>query len=155
MSGVKGRSGRKKKNTSLLPVARKTVGFWLLNERKDKEFRVVFDRLYSRCSEIIGDADETAFNGLVNTACLWIESMRDISKHGKYEIDPRSGISRLTAACKAERMYYRDMMSHCREFGLTPSSRATLLSIVRGENPKDLEKVSDTFISTDPGEPEE
>ena len=154
MSGVKGRSGRKKKRTSFLPAVKKATGFWLLNERRDKEFRVVFDRLHSRCSEIIGDADETAFNGLVNTACLWLQSMRDLRESGLYEYDSKTGASRLTAACKAERMYYRDMMSHCREFGLTPSSRATLIALVKGDAPPP-ENSAGSFISSDPGEPEE
>lgn len=154
MSGVKGRSGRKKKHASLLPAIKKATGFWLLNERKDKEFRVVFDRLFSRCKDIIGDADETSFNGLVNTACLWMEAMRDLEKSGKYEFNTKTGTSGLTAACKAERMYYRDMMSHCREFGLTPSSRATLISLIKGDEPPP-EKSADSFISSNPGDPEE
>ena len=152
MAGVKGRSGRKKKPLEDASALPERGGFLQLQEL-DKEGAVYFDRLFGVCMsrKILQETDELAFNLFVVTFREWLAAYRAVKRAGKYDFDKRSGAMRLSAEFKAERQLFRDVLMMAREFGFTPSSRASVLSMAEA---KELPKsVAHGFISDDPGEP--
>lgn len=152
MAGVKGRSGRKKKPLEDASALPERGGFLQLQEL-DKEGCAYFDRLFGVCvsRKILQETDELAFNLFVVTFREWLAAYRAVKTAGKYDFDKRSGATRLSAEFKAERQLFRDVLTMAREFGFTPSSRASVLSIAET---KELPKnVAHGFISDDPGEP--
>lgn len=151
MAGVKGRSGRKKKPLEDASALERS-GFLQLSVL-DKEGCAYFDRLFGVCvsRKILQETDELSFNLFVVTFREWLVAYRAVKRAGKYDFDKRSGATRLSAEFKAERQLFRDVLTMAREFGFTPSSRASVLSMAEA---KELPKsVAHGFISDDPGEP--
>lgn len=154
MSGVKGRSGRRKKIAEVATVPAQD-GF-LRIPGLDAEGDRYFDRLFGIClsRKILQETDEISFNMFLFTFREWLAAYRALKRAGKYEFDRRSGARRLSAEFKAERQLFRDVISLAREFGFTPSSRSSLTSLGgRGGETGMPAPVLHGFISEDPGEP--
>lgn len=152
MAGIKGRSGRKKKPLEDASALPERSGFLQLSEL-DKEGAAYFERLFDVCAsrKILQTTDELSFNLFVVTFREWLAAYRAVRRAGKYDFDKRSGATRLSAEFKAERQLFRDVLTLAREFGFTPSSRASVLSMA---DAKELPKsVAHGFISDDLGDP--
>lgn len=154
MSGVKGKSGRRKKISEVSSVPR--IDGFLRISGIDAEGREYFDRLFGICSsrKILQETDEISFNMFVVTFREWLASYRALKRAGKYEFDRRSGARRLSAEFKAERQLFRDVISLAREFGFTPSSRSSLTSMTGSGNESGTQSPAlHGFISGDLGDP--
>ena len=154
MSGVKGKSGRRKKISEVSSVPR--IDGFLRISGIDAEGREYFDRLFGICSsrKILQETDEISFNMFVVTFREWLASYRALKRAGKYEFDRRSGARRLSAEFKAERQLFRDVISLAREFGFTPSSRSSLTSMTGCGNESGTQSPAlHGFISGDLGDP--
>ena len=152
MAGVRGKSGRRRLDQKF-DMEGLDDGMAMLPDMPDAG-QEYFDLFCARCKSagVLQQTDEVAMNALVVTFTEWIEAYREVKKNGRYEIDERSGASRVSAWFRIERKLFADLIALCREFGFTPSSRAGLISLFIKEEPKKVEPVSG-FISSDPGEP--
>lgn len=152
MAGVKGRSGRRKAAEELPVEARAVKNSFLKLDELDDFGKMIFERVYSMCEDVMKPTDEIAFNLAMLTFQEWRIAYNEVKKHGKYEYNEKSGMRVLSPAFKAERKYYEDLVRMLREFNLTPSSRAAVGRIANPD-PQERRCLTRGFISNDLGDP--
>lgn len=105
--------------------------------------------------EPLTPADSLAFNLLTAKVAEWVALNHVIRDKGTSEINRRSGETHLTADARRESDVFAEIVTLCKEFGLTPMSRARLAARTGKATPDAVSPVFKGFISVDPGKADE
>lgn len=98
-------------------------------------------------------ADGLAFNLLAAKVAEWVALNHTVRERGITQYSERSGVSHLSPEARREAEVFAEVIALCKEFGMTPRSRARMAAAVGADRDPAVSPVFRGFISTDPGKP--
>ena len=106
--------------------------------------------------EPLEEPDRLAFLMLVAKSVEWRTLRRHIAENGVSEFSPRNETTHLTPEARREAEVFAEVIALCKEFGMTPRSRARMAAALGKKDAAAAKKpVFCGFISADPGKPTE
>lgn len=118
------------------------------------EEKALAEEIAAMLPEPLTLAEELAFNLLVKKVADWLALNREIAASGISSTNRYTGAQVLTPEARREASVFAEVVQLCREFGLTPLSRAKLAA-KSAKEPAPVSPVFGGFISADPGKADE
>ena len=107
--------------------------------------------------EPLTPADHVAFALLTAKLTEWLALNHIVREHGATQFSDRSGVAHLSPEARREAEVFAEVVALCKEFGMTPRSRARMAAALGKKAAEAAQKppVFCGFISADPGKPME
>ena len=122
--------------------------------RLSEDDRELVEEIAAMLPQPLTVSDRLAFSLLSAKVAEWLALDRALREHGATETNRYTGGTHLSANARREHEIFAEIVSLCREFGLTPMSRARLAARV-GKKTEPAVQAFAGFISADPGKPME
>ena len=120
--------------------------------RLSEDERELVEEIAAMLPQPLTISDRLAFSLLSAKVAEWLALGRALREHGAVETNRYTGGTHLSASARREAEVFGEIVALCKEFGLTPMSRARLAARV-GKKAEPAAQVFAGFISADPGKP--
>ena len=121
---------------------------------KTPEEKALMAEIAAMLPDPLTPADGLAFNLLATKVAEWLAMNHVVREVGVAQASDRSGVRHLSPEARREAEVFAEVVQLCKEFGLTPLSRAKLAARMEKE-PAAVSPVFAGFISADPGKADE
>ena len=133
---------------------RKTSAASFIPVATDEERRIAAE-VEALLPEPLASADRVAFTLLAAKIAEWLDLRAICQSAGITQYSDRSGVSHLSPEARREAEVFAEVIALCKEFGMTPRSRARMAAALGKDAAAAKPPVFCGFISADPGKPAE
>lgn len=119
------------------------------------EEKALAEEIAAMLPEPLTPADHVAFVLLTTKLAEWRRLFQTVFSVGITQESDRSGVAHLSPEARREAEVFAEVVALCKEFGMTPRSRARMAAALGKEAASAKPPVFCGFISADPGKPAE